>query len=191
LTQALDWAWETLILNRYSSEIVLITEQDVFLTAPFSLTSSLRPKSTADSGGRGVGKGGGGGQVGLGKGGGIGGESTGGCFISGVLQERENMDGFKVRYLHPSAIIIDLEAAPFREMMRFSPTVYNGSDLDTGQRFQASAMKLALLHIFILELNQFNIAVFSCDFDSSARTHDCGRGVSCSIFPDCTTDETR
>ncbi len=175
----------------------MITEQDVFLTAPFSLTSSLRPKSTADSEGRGIGKGGGG-QVGLGKGGGVGrestglrGESTGGCFIGGVLQERENMDGFKVRYLHPSAIIIDLEAAPFREMMRFSPTVYNGSDLDTGQRFQASAMKLALLHIFIFELNQFNIAVFSCDFDSSARTHDGCRGVSCSIFPDFTTDETR
>ena len=148
MTQALDWAWDTLILNRYSSEIVLITEQDVFLTAPFSLTSSLQPKSTADSGGRRGGKSGGG-QVGLGKGGSVGAESTGGCFISGVLQERENMDGFKVRYLHPSAIIIDLEAAPFREMMRFSPTVYNGSDLDTGQRFQASAMKLALLHIFI------------------------------------------
>ena len=87
--------------------LVLITEQDVFLTAPVSLSAAIQPKA------------------------GTGGKDKG-CFISGAMQVRRNEEGFGVEYLHPSAIVIDLASAPFAEMMRFSPLMYNGSDLDTG-----------------------------------------------------------
>ena len=116
--QALDWAWETIVLERFASDrvaqasgerepLVLITEQDVFLTAPVSLSAAIQPKA------------------------GTGGKDKG-CFISGAMQVRRNEEGFGVEYLHPSAIVIDLASAPFAEMMRFSPLMYNGSDLDTG-----------------------------------------------------------
>lgn len=105
--QALDWAWEHVIMPRFQTQLVLITEQDVFLTAPLSLSVTLRPVPFD-----GVGK--------------------HACFMSGVLQERANADGHKVQYLHPSAIVIDLENVPFPESLSFSPLHYNGSELDTG-----------------------------------------------------------
>lgn len=41
---ALDWAWNYLVLPRYENALVVVTEQDVFLSAPFSSDSCPRSR---------------------------------------------------------------------------------------------------------------------------------------------------
>jgi len=46
---ALDWAWNYLVLPRYENALVIVTEQDVFLSAPFSPTRALAPAESEAS----------------------------------------------------------------------------------------------------------------------------------------------
>ena len=115
--QAINWAWQEIVIERFPQSIVLITEQDVFMSATLSVQASLSPfnsESNRDLT-----------------------ESCGGacrrlCSIAGVPQTRLNEDSYEVEYFHPSFLVLDLRTLPDPNTIFFGPSIFNGSRLDTG-----------------------------------------------------------
>lgn len=111
-----------MLLPRFPTALLLITEQDVFLLRSFSLLAALDPRRSAPS------------PMPLGgeHGGSREGACSARCSMGGLSQVRLNEDGWPVEYLHPSAIVLDMGRLPMLAAARFSPVEFNGTELDTG-----------------------------------------------------------
>ena len=115
--QAINWAWQEIVIERFPQDTVLITEQDVFMFATLSVKASLSPLASRSyrelSDNR---------------------DETcrQPCNLAGVSQTRLNEDSYEVEYLHPSFLILDLHTLPHPNTIFFGPSNFNGSRLDTG-----------------------------------------------------------
>jgi hypothetical protein len=115
--QAINWAWQEIVIRRFPKHTVLLTEQDVFMFAKVSIQASLSPlnselnRDLTDS---------------------CDGTCSRPCSLAGVSQTRLNEDSYEVEYFHPSFLVLDLRSLPYPNTIFFGPSTFNGSRLDTG-----------------------------------------------------------
>jgi hypothetical protein len=160
--QAINWAWQEIVIQRYPESTILLTEQDVFLFSSISALDLLaQPDSCKEARSKRIN---------------VSDKCSHDCNLAGVRQSRRNQDDYEVEYLHPSFLVIDVACLPRPTSLFFGPSSFNGSLLDTGGSIAeyVSAMSEAWdegsgTHVSICHLHQRALESDTCFWEFRAE----------------------